>query len=120
VRVQSLVISSEKVGWQKQGMCMLVDDEPVPPRDVEFAADKGWKEVKSFRADIGGGNFLFPRDQILLVMRDGSYAPIETDTKRTLGNINQGRNYLVWYHHLMQTKDWAAKYNAWVAANDMD
>ena len=65
--VQTLVISSSKVGWKKQGTCILVDDEPTPPTNKGYESKKGWKMVSQFIVCSGGGDFLFPVDQILLV-----------------------------------------------------
>ena len=104
-----LVISSAKVKWQKQGNCTLVDNEPAPPTDPSLNSDKGWKEVTGFRAVMGGGNFLFPKDQLLLVLSDGSYVPIESRTGRELHKLNVTKNYLVWYHHLLTDKNWKEK-----------
>ena len=50
--VQNLVISSAKVGWKKQGTCVLVDNESPPPKLDGYEADKGWKEVKNFMVSI--------------------------------------------------------------------
>jgi hypothetical protein len=102
--VQVLVISSKKVGWKKQGTCILVDDQPHPPTLAGYESPKGWKEVKGFKASLKGGDFLFPRDQLLLVLSDGSYRPIPSDPARTLAKLSSIKNYLVWWHHLLPEK----------------
>jgi hypothetical protein len=104
-----LVISSAKVGWAKQGTCILVDNEPKPPTDNDYASHKGWKEVKDFLAATKGGNFLFPKDQLMLVLESGAYKPIESEERRTLRNLKSDKNYLVWYHHLLQNEVWTNK-----------
>ena len=103
------MISSGKVGWEKQGSCILVDNEPAPPQNDDYASAKGWKEVTGFTAALGGGDFLFPKDQLLLVGGDGKYKPIDKDEKRTLSKLSPTKNYLVWYHHLLPTKVWRQK-----------
>lgn len=107
--VQTLVVSSAKVKWKKQGSCMLVDNEPLPPAAEDYASIKGWKEVTNLRAVTGGGNFLFPKDQILVVLDDGSYQPIESHSCRELSKLSCSKKYLVWYHHLLTQKDWQDK-----------
>jgi hypothetical protein len=111
VRVQTLVISSKKVGWKKQGSCTLVDDEPKPPEQKDYASSQGWKEVKGITVAAGGGNFLIPKDQLLLVGTDGSYKPIQLDSKRTLAKLSSDKHYLVWYHHLFPSKVWKEKWD---------
>ena len=103
--VQNLVISSAKVGWKKQGTCVLVDNEPAPPKLEGYEADKGWKEVKSFMVSSGGGNFLFPEDQLLLVT-DKGYKAIAATNARQLSKLSSSKHYLIWYHHVMPTKVW--------------
>jgi len=107
--MQMLVISSAKVGWVKQGVCTLVDNEPSPPTAKDFASPKGWKEVKDFVVMNKGGNFLFPKSQLMLVLTAGGYKPIESEEDRTLGNLKRSKNYLVWYHHLLQNEVWKSK-----------
>ena len=109
--VQALVISSEKVGWAKQGTCTLVDNEPCPPTASNFASKKGWKEVKNIVACNKGGNFLFPQDQLMVVLTNGAYRPIEKETDRLLGNLKPSKNYMVWYHHLLTMAVWKSKQN---------
>jgi hypothetical protein len=105
--VQTLVISSKKVGWAKQGTCTLVDDEPQAPTNSSFASDEGWKEVTDVIASAGGADFLFPHDQLMLVLPStGSYKPLDTRKDRLLGNLKHDRNYMVWYHHLLQNDVW--------------
>ena len=104
--MQVLEISSVTCGWKKQGACRVVDDEPSPPTDDEYASDRGWKEVTAFRACQGGGDYLFPLDQLLLVTPSG-YRPLKKDDDRLLGTLSRaGRtntNYLVWFHHLFRS-----------------
>ena len=107
--VQTLVISSKKVGWVKQGTCTLVDNEPSPPSNIDFASANGWKEMKDVTAASKGGNFLFPKDQLMLVLANGDYKGIESDEKRLLGSLKRDKNYLVWYHHLLQNEEWKKK-----------
>jgi hypothetical protein len=105
-----LVISSKKVLWQKQGTCTLVDDEPDPPTAAAYNSAKGWKEVKEVIAVTGGANFLFPKDQLMLVLSgSGGYKPIEKQSDRLLGNLKFSKTYLVWYHHLLQKEEWNSK-----------
>ena len=107
--VQMLVISSEKVRWQKQGTCNLVDNEPDPPTASNFASKKGWKEVKNLVACTKGGNFLFPKDQLMLVLSGGNYKPIDKDADRMLRSLKPAKNYMVWYHHLLTMTMWKSK-----------
>jgi hypothetical protein len=107
--MQTLVISSKKVGWKKQGTCTLRDDEPASPEDPDLASTRGWKEVSNFAAVQGGGDFLFPMDQILLVTAEG-YKPIKDDSKRVLSALRKEKNYLVWYHHVMTPKTMGDKF----------
>ena len=108
-RTQVLVISSAKVKWAKQGTCTLVDNEPSPPTDPTHSSENGWKEVTNFRAVMGGGNFLFPKDQLLQVLDDGTYKPIESRKGRELDKLSATKKYLVWYHHLLTNKNWTEK-----------
>ena len=100
------MISSAKVGWKKQGTCVLVDNEPAPPKLDGYEADKGWKEVKNFMVAAGGGDFLFPKDQLLVVTKQHGYTAIKNETARQLSKLSSSKSYLVWYHHLMPTKVW--------------
>jgi hypothetical protein len=104
--VQQLVISSKSVGWKKQGTCILVDNEPPPPTIEGFESEKGWKHVKGLVVNQGGGDFLFPADQLLVVTKKG-YKAIADDGKRTLSKLSAQQGYLVWYHHVMSTAVWA-------------
>jgi hypothetical protein len=115
--MQSLVISSHKVEWRKQGSCTVLDDEPVSPEDEDYASDRGWKEVTNFMATQGGGDFLFPEDQILVVTSDG-YKPIKEDSKRVLSALSKEKNYLVWYHHVMTPQAMNLKFKAMRAAKE--
>jgi hypothetical protein len=108
-RVQMLVISSEKVRWRKQGTCTLVDNEPAPPTAGDFASNKGWKEVKNFVSCTGGGTFLFPKDQLMVVLSNGDYKPIDKDVDRMLRSLKPAKNYMVWYHHLLTMTMWKSK-----------
>ena len=107
--MQVLIISSDKVDWGKMGTCVCVDPEPAPPTLEDFASPRGWREVNKFIPDKAGKDYLFPSDQILLVMTNGKYKVIKEDGQRNLGNLNQTKNYLVWYHHLLQQEDWKGK-----------
>jgi hypothetical protein len=98
--VQDLAISSKKVEWKRQGTCTLVDNEPPSPILENYRAETGWKEVESIQVHTGGGNFLFPKDQLLLVTEKG-YKVIILEEKRMLGNLSPNKKYLVWYHHVM-------------------
>ena len=69
----------------------------------------GWKEVKNIVVTNKGGNFLFPQDQLMVVLPGGSYKPIEKDSNRLLGNLKAGKNYMVWYHHLLTAAVWKSK-----------
>jgi hypothetical protein len=105
-----LFISSKKVGWAKQGTCKLVDDQPAPPSDPALESPQGWKEVTAFVAVTGGGDFQFPVDQLLVVTPTGEYKPIPGNANRTLGKLSATKNYLVWWHHLVQQHAWKAKH----------
>ena len=106
--VQTLVISSAKVKWAKQGTCVLVDNEPMPPTIEGYQADKGWKMVKNVKVCQEGGNFLFPEDQLLVCLANG-YRVMKTNESRLLSAIAKDKQYLVWYHHLMPFKVWKKK-----------
>jgi hypothetical protein len=102
------------MGYDKQGMCTCVDNEPAPPPKTmaAYASQQGWKEVKNMKATTGGGNYLFPKDQILVVLSDNSYKPLLTDESRHLSSLSASKSYLVWYHHLLSTQDWKEKMDA--------
>ena len=87
----------------RQGRCLLVDNEPSPPDNPGFESfeGKGWKEIGGIKALKGGGNFLFPREQILVVMENGTYKPITKDADRNLSALATTKTYLVWFHHIM-------------------
>jgi hypothetical protein len=114
--MQVVLISSDKCGWRKQGSCKVIDDEPTPPDDPSLTAPEGWKEVTAFKAVNGGGDYLFPKDQLLLVMLDMKqpdievkYKKIEFEGHRHLSKLKQDKNYLVWFHHLWRPADLKAK-----------
>lgn len=106
--LQVLVISSHKVGWKKQATCILEDNEPTPPKTAGFQSDKGWKMVKQIMVKQGGGDFLIPWDQLMVVTTNG-YEIIKSDNKRLLSQLAPEKMYLIWYHHLLPTKEWQAK-----------
>ena len=98
-----MVITSDKVGWAKQGTVTLVDGEPEPPPMENYNADEGWKMV-------GGGDYQFPRDQILVVLRGRqNFKELPEPEDRELGSLSTTKTYLVWYHHLMSVADWKLK-----------
>jgi hypothetical protein len=98
---QTMMITSDKVDWRKQGTCVVVDNEPKPPSIEGFEAQKGWKELGSFAVSQGGDDYLFPRDQILRVT-DRGYKVINAAKDRELGSLaKKDINYLVWYHHVI-------------------
>jgi hypothetical protein len=100
--VQKVLISSVNVDWQKQGTCTVVDDEPPPPTKEPYVASVGWKKVTDMSATSAGGDFLFPKDQLLLVT-GSQYTPLANDDDRLLRNLKKGKSYLVWYHHLFSS-----------------
>ena len=105
-----MVITSDKVGWAKQGTVTLVDGEPVPPDLEHFQAAEGWKMVRHFVPCAGGGDYQFPYDQILVVLRGkGKYKDMPKDEDRLLCNLISSKVYLVWYHHFLSAEDWKAK-----------
>lgn len=106
--MQRLVVCSDQVAWAKQGMCTLVDGEPEPPTLKDFTAPEGWKLVKNFVASSGGGDYQFPKDQILLVAK-GVYKVMDSPEDRELGSLSASKSYLVWYHHLLPEVAWSAK-----------
>ena len=106
--VQKLVISSNKVKWVMQATCILVDNEPAPPKNAGYQADKGWKEINTLVVKAGGGNFLIPKDQLLAVT-DKGYMVIKSDENRVLSKLSGTKNYLFWYHHLFAKEEWEAK-----------
>jgi hypothetical protein len=106
--LQTLVISSSKVGWKKQATCILEDNEPAPPKNAGYQSEKGWKMVKQIMVKHDGGDFLIPKDQLLVVTPNG-YEVIKSDNKRLLSQLSPDKSYLLWYHHLLPTKEWQAK-----------
>jgi hypothetical protein len=104
------MISSKKVGWKKQGTCTMVDNEPPPPTQQGFASKRGWKQVKNVQVSQGGGNWLFPFDQLMLVPGKGNdYKELKKDSQRLLSALSPTKQYLVWYHHLVPAKVLKAK-----------
>jgi hypothetical protein len=66
--------------------------------------------VTAVMAVAGGSDFLFPRDQLMLVLpSSGTYKPIDKRNDRMLGNLKHDKNYMVWYHHLLQSDVWKSK-----------
>ena len=110
---QTMVITSDKVAWAKQGTVTLVDGEPEPPTMAEYSAEEGWKMVRHFVPSAGGGDYQFPYDQILVVLRGvGKYKELPEPEDRLLGNLSSTKSYLVWYHHFLSVKDWKIKRGA--------
>ena len=64
-----MLITSDKVAWAKQGTVTLIDGEPVAPDMEEYEAAEGWKMVRHFVPCAGWGDYQFPYDQILVVLR---------------------------------------------------
>lgn len=67
-------------------------------------------------SSFGGGDYLFPKDQLLLVILDMKqpdievkYKKIEIEGHRHLSKLKQDKNYLVWFHHLWRPADLKAK-----------
>jgi hypothetical protein len=57
--------------------------------------------VRNVVTTQGGGDYQFPKDQILLVLkRSNTYKELPQDKDRELGNLSNQKTYLVWYHHL--------------------
>ena len=107
---QTLVITSDRVAWAKQGTVTLVDGEPEPPELENYNAEEGWKMVRNFVTNTGGGDYQFPRDQILVVLRGHqNYKELPKAEDRELGSLSKTKTYLVWYHHLMTVADWKLK-----------
>ena len=65
--MQLVTISGPKVGWAKMGTWKVIDNEPDPPTHKNFGADKGWKMVTNLLVARGGGDFIIPTDQIMLL-----------------------------------------------------
>jgi hypothetical protein len=107
--LQTLIISSSRVKWAKQGTCELVDSNPAPPELDGYEAPQGWKEVTGVVKHKGGGDYLFPLDQILQINSDDTYNILKTDKMRNLGELKNKKNYLVWFHHLLPQQDWDKK-----------
>jgi hypothetical protein len=110
--MQVLVVSSSKVKWAKQGTCVLVDNEPTPPDSEGFESPQGWKEVTGMLKYKGGGDYLFPFDQILLINDQDTYCTINTESNRHLGNLKNDKHYLVWFQNLLQEEAWTQKNKA--------
>ena len=108
-----MVITSDKVAWAKQGTVTLIDGEPVPPPLKGFDSPEGWKMVRNFITNAGGGDYRFPHDQIMVVLRgDNKYKELHDAEDRELRNLSKTKTYLVWYHHLMTMADWKQKRSA--------
>jgi hypothetical protein len=60
-------ISGPKVKWEKMGTWRVIDDQPDPPTNDDYGPVKGWKMVESLIVAKGGGSFIIPTDQIMLV-----------------------------------------------------
>ena len=56
----------------------------------------------------GGGNFLFPAEQLLVCLAKG-YRVLESEASRHLSNLKMDKTYLVWYHHLTPLQEWKKK-----------
>ena len=107
VCAQNMIITSAKVGWKQQGTCTVVDNEPAPPTIDGYESQKGWKELGSFQVIQGGGDYLFPKDQILRVTNSQTYKVIVNDKDRELCQLaKKTTNYLVWYHHVFTKTDY--------------
>ena len=108
--MQTVMISAASVGWKKQGTCILVDNEPTPPTQQGFASKRGWKLVKDVQVSQGGGNWLFPVHQLMLVTgKGGAYKELKKSNQRVLSALLTTKHYLVWYHHLVPAKVLRAK-----------
>jgi hypothetical protein len=116
--MQKLVISSESVGYAKQGTCIVTDNEPAPPTLHGYASHKGWKQVTNIAAVNGGGDFLIPQDQIMLVTERGYRKMPEVADQRVLSKLVGTKDYLVWYHHLMTQAVWKQKYDDYNTKED--
>jgi hypothetical protein len=75
------MISSAQVQWIKQGSFTIVDDEPTPPTQDDYYAEKGWKMVNNYQSTRGGTGFMFPVDQILKVNTPYPYCMCSRKTK---------------------------------------
>ena len=64
---QMVVVTSSKVKWVKQATVRVADPEPVPPTFAPYKSERGWILVTDFKVVQGGHDFLFPKDQILMV-----------------------------------------------------
>jgi hypothetical protein len=62
-----VIISGPRVDWAKMGTWKVIDNEPDPPTHKDFKAAKGWKMVTGLGVARGGGEYIIPTDQILLV-----------------------------------------------------
>ena len=65
--------------------------------------------MTGFVASNGGGTFLFPMDQLMVVRTDGEYMPLRNDDAHNLSWLTVNKKYLVWYHHLLKKNDWKKK-----------
>lgn len=73
-----VIISGPKVDWEKMGTWRVIDDQPDPPTNANYGAIKGWKMVEGLVVSKGGGSFMLPTDQILLVHTHHNHTPLST------------------------------------------
>ena len=109
--LQTLLITSDRVRFVKQGSVKMKDSEPAPPTKSGYEAAEGWKLVTNIVSTNDGTDYEFPKDQILWVQKSGKYVPLPDGENRQLGNMDPKKDYLVWYHHLWTTSE-AAKRKA--------
>jgi hypothetical protein len=65
-----------------------------------FIASEGWKQVRNIVTTQAGGDYRFPHDQILVVLRGNAYKELKKPEDRELSSLSTTKTYLVWYHHL--------------------
>jgi hypothetical protein len=68
--------------------------------------------VRNFLTYGGGGDYRFPRDQLLVVLRGNKYKELPSSEDRELRNLSPTKTYLVWYHHLWTEEDLKRKRSA--------
>jgi hypothetical protein len=76
--MQLVLISGPKVAWGKMGTWKVIDNEPDPPTHPDYGADKGWKMVTNLIVSRGGGDFIIPKDQIMLVTHIHAYTTLHS------------------------------------------